>query len=106
TRAIERMIQPEIWRQRMVGRNSCDAVFQGITRLESENADGFDAYVVVSRKLLDGGIRRIGNGAGKNVCRAAARVSDVDERNLHGLKAAVVIEVQPRELAHAKFAVD
>ena len=29
-----------------------------------------------------------------------------DERNLHGLKAAVVIEVQPRELAHAKFAVD
>ena len=106
TRAIERMIQPEIWRQRMVRRVSDDTIFKRITGLEPEDAHGFYADVLIGGKFLDSRIRGIRNCAGKNVCRAAARVSDVHEWNLHGLEAAVVIEVQPCELAHAKFAVD
>ena len=105
-RTVEGMVKPEIGCERMVTRQCDYAVFERVAGLEAEDADGFYAYIVVGGKLFDGGIRRIGNCTRKNVCCATACVRDVHQRNFHGLEAAVVIEVQPRELTNTKFAID
>jgi len=43
-----------------------------------------NAEIVVRGEFYDRGSQAHRNALGKNVCSAAARVSDVDERNLHG----------------------
>ena len=104
--AVEGMVEPEVRGEGVVRGGGDYAVFEEVTGLESEDADGFDADVVVSGVVDDGRIGIIGDGAGKNVRSAAARVRDVDQRNLDSFKGAVVIEIEASELADAEFGVD
>ena len=90
----------------MLGRSGDDAIFEGVTGLEAEDADRFDANVVVGGEFFDGGVGRVSNGAGKNVGGSAIGVRDVRQGNFDGLKAAVVVEIQARKLANTEFAVD
>ena len=57
-------------------RRSDNAVFEEVAWLEAEDANGFDADVVVGREVDDGGIEIVGDGAGENVGNAAAGVGD------------------------------
>ena len=90
----------------MVGNGGDDAVFKGVARFEAEDADGFDADILVGGGVYDGGIGIVGDGAGQDVGGAAAGVGDVDERDFDGLKGAVEVEIEAGELADAEFAVD
>jgi len=90
----------------MVGGGGGDAVFEEVAGLQAEDADGFDADVVVGGEVDYGGIGIVGDGAGKNVRNAAAGVSDADERDFDGLEGAVEIEIEAGELADAQFIVD
>jgi len=85
----------------MVGSGGDDSIFEEVAGLQTEDADGFYADVLVSGGVYYGGIGIVGNGAGENVCDAAARVSDMDQRNFYSLEAAVEIEIQSRELSNA-----
>ena len=90
----------------MVGGGGDDAVFEDVTGFEAEDADGFDADVLVGGGVDDGGIGIVGDGAGKDVGGAAAGVRDVDERDLDGFEGAIVVEIEAGELADAEFVVD
>jgi len=61
---------------------------------------------LIGRIVGDRGIGLIGDGAGKNVGRAAAFVRDVDLRDFDLFVGAIEIEVEMRKLANAEFAVD
>jgi hypothetical protein len=82
------------------------AIFHRVAGGQAQDADGFDANVLVGRGVYDGGIGLVGNGAGEGVDRAAAGVGDAHEREFDLLERAVVVEGQPRELAGAEFVVD
>ncbi len=98
-RAVEGMIEPEVGGQGMVRNGSDDAVFESVAGLKAEDADGFDADVVVGRGVEDGRIGIVGDGAGQDVGGAAARMGDVDERDFDRFKCAVVVEIEAGELA-------
>src|SRR5215475_15678381 len=90
----------------MVSSSGDDAVFEEVSGREAEDADGFDADVMVGGIVDDSGVRIIGHGAGENVSGAAAGVGDANERNFDGLEAAVEIEIEASELAGAEFVID
>jgi len=90
----------------MVCRGCNDAIFKNVAGLEAENADGFDADIMIGGSVDDGGIRIIGDGAGKNVGDATTCVSDANHGDFDCLEAAVEIEIQAAELADAELVVD
>jgi hypothetical protein len=104
--AIEGVVEPEIGGEGMMGGGGDDAIFEEVAGLEAEDADGFDADVLVGGGVDYGGIGIIGDGAGEDVGDAAARVGDSNEGNFDGLEGAVVIEIEAGKLADAEFAVD
>ena len=83
-----------------------DAVFEEVAGFEAEDADGFDADVLVGRGVDDGGIGIVGDSAGEDVGGAAAGVRDVDQRDFDGFERAVVVEIKAGELANTEFVVD
>jgi len=106
SRAVERVIEPEVRSQRMVCRGCNDAIFKNVAGLEAENADGLDAGIMIGGSVDDGGIGIIGDGAGKNVGDATTCVSDANHGDFDCLEAAVEIEIQAAELADAELVVD
>ena len=83
TGAVEGVVEPEVGGERVMRDSGDDAVFEIVAGREAEDADGFDADVLVGRGVDDGGIGLVGDGAGKDVGGAAAGVGDADERNFH-----------------------
>ncbi len=90
----------------MVRGRSDDAVFEEVTGLEAEDANGLDANVLVGGGIDDGGIGIVGDGAGEDVGGAAAGMGDVDEGDFDGLEGAVEVEIEAGELPDAEFVVD
>ncbi len=90
----------------MVRGRSDDAVFEEVTGLEAEDADGFDADVLVGGGVDDRGSGIVSNGAGEDVGGAAAGMGDVDEGDFDGLEGAVEVEIEAGELPDAEFVVD
>ena len=86
-------------------RDGDDAVLEDVCWFEAKYTNGFDADVLVCGKV-GGGVGLIGDGAGEDVGRPAASVSDVNERDFDLLERAVEVEIEVRELADAQFAVD
>ncbi len=70
--AVEGVVEPEVGGQRVVSRGGDDAVFEEVAGSEAEDADGFDADVLVGGSVDDGGIGIVGDGAGEDVDGAAA----------------------------------
>ena len=105
-RAVKGVFKPEIGGEGMVRGGGDDAVFEGVTGLKAEDADGFDADVLVGGGFDDGGVGRVGDGAGEDVDGAAAGVSDADERDFDLFEGTVEVEIQAGELAGAEFVVD
>ena len=70
---------------------------------EAEDADGFDADVLIGGGVEDGGIGIVGDGAGKNIDCAAAGMGDADEREIDGFEGAVVVEIEACKLAGAEL---
>ena len=103
---VEGVVKREVVREGMVRDGGDDAVFEEIVGLKTEDADGFDADVVISGSVDDGGIGLIGNGAREDVGGAAAGMRDADQRDFDLFEGAVEVEVEAGELAHAEFAVD
>ena len=83
-----------------------DAIFEEIAGLEAEDADGFDADVLVGGGAEDGGVGIVGDSAWEDVGGAAAGVADVDEGDFDRLEGAVVVEIESGELADAEFVVE
>ena len=104
--AVEGVVEPEIGGEGMMRGGGDDAIFEEVAGLEAEDADGFNADVLVGGGVDDGGIGIIGDGAGEDVGDAAAGVGDSNEGDFDGLEGAVVIEIEAGELADAEFAVD
>ena len=104
--AVEGVLQPEIGCEGMVRCGGDDAIFDGVAFLQTENANGFDADVLVGGGVDDGGVGIVGDGAGEDVGGAARGMGDVDERDVDGLEGAVVVEIEASELADAEFGVD
>lgn len=104
--AIEIVIEPEIRRQR--GMRCCgdDAIFEDVGRFEAEDADGFDANVLVRGCVGDDGVGLVGDAAGEDIGGAAAFVADVDEGDFDFFVGAIEIEIEMGKLANAEFAVD
>jgi hypothetical protein len=90
----------------MVGDGGDDAIFERVSRGEAEDANGFDADVLVGGGVDDGGVGLIGDGAGENVGGTAGCMGEMEERNLDLLERAVVVEAEVRELSRAEFIVD
>ena len=104
--AVEGVVEPEVRGEGMMGDSGNDAVFEEVTGSEAEDADGFDADVLIGGGIYNGGIGIVGDGAGKNIDCAAAGMSDADEREVDGFEGAVVVEIEAGELADAEFGVD
>src|SRR5229473_1856450 len=104
--AVEGVFEPEIGGEGMFCGGGNDAVLDGVAFFEAEDAGGFDADVVIYGKIFDGGIRRVGNGAGKEFGGTAVGMADADQRNFYLLEGAVVIEGEAGELAGAEEIVD
>ena len=56
----------------MVRGGGDDAIFEEVAGFEAEDADGFDADVLISGGIDDGRIGIVGDGAGEDVDRASA----------------------------------
>jgi len=104
--AVEGVVEPKIGRERMVGGGGDDSVFESVARSEAEDAHGFDPDVVVGREVDHGRIGIVRDSAGENIRCAAARMRDPDERDFNLLEGAVVVEVEPGELADTNFGID
>src|ERR1700738_1731630 len=98
------MRKEEIWGKGAVRGGSHHAVFEDVAGGEAEDAHGFDADVLASGGVGGSGIGLVGDGGGENVRGAATGVGDVDQGDFDLLEGAVEIEIEVRELAHAKFA--
>ena len=99
--AVEGVIEPEIGGEWMMSCGSDDAVFEEVAGLEAEDANGFDADVMIGGILDYSGIGVVSDGAGENIGGSSAFVRDADHGDFYRLKAAVEIEVQPAELVRA-----
>ena len=62
--AVECMVEPKVGSQRVVHRGGDDAVFEDVAGLEAEDANGYDADVLVGGRIDDGRIGIVGDGAG------------------------------------------
>src|SRR5258708_23209985 len=62
--AVEGVLEPEVGGKRVMRRGGDDAVFEVVAGGETEDADGFDADVLVGGGGDDGGGGLIGGGAG------------------------------------------
>src|SRR5580692_2370133 len=100
------MVEPNVGGERVMRCRGDNAVFQGVAGFEAEDAYGFDADVLVGGGASDGWVGRVGDRAGENVYRAAARVGDADERNFDLFEGAVEVEIEACELADTEFVVD
>src|ERR1700674_5153468 len=89
-----------------MGDSGDDAVFEEVAGRETQDADGFDADVLIGGGVYDGGIGIVCDGAGKDIDCAAAGMGDADEREIDGFEGAVVVEIEACELADAELAVD
>ena len=105
-RPVERMLQPEIRRQRMLCCCRDYAVLDRVAFLQPEDAHGFHAHILIGGEFLHGWIRGVHNGARQKFARAAVCVADAHQRNLHLLKRAIVIKRQPRKLVRSQNVVD
>lgn len=83
-----------------------DAIFEDVGGFETEDANRFDADVLVGGEIGDGQVRLVGDRAREDVGRAAALMADVYLRDFNLLVGTVEIEVEPAKLADAEFAVD
>ena len=99
--AVERVVEPEVGGEGVVRGGGEDAVFEEVAGGEAEDADGFDADILIGGGIDDGGIGIVGDGAGEDVGGAAAGVGDVDLWDFDGLEGAVVVEIEAGELADA-----
>ena|ERR1700733_5196426 len=97
---VEGVIEPKVGCQRRMRRDRDDAVLEDVCWFEAEYPDGFDADVLVCGKV-SGGVGLVGDGAGEDVGRAPAGVSDVNQWNFNLLERAVEGEIEVRELADA-----
>ncbi len=104
--AVEGVVEPEVLGEGMVGGGRDDAVFEEVAGGEAEDADGFDADVLIGGGFDDGGIGIVGDGAWKDVGGAAAGVGDVEEGDFDGLEGTVVVEIEAGELLNAELVVD
>ncbi len=104
--AVEGVVEPEVGGEGVMGDGGDNAVFEEVAGGQAEDADGFDADVVIGGSVYDGGIGIVGDGAGKNIDGAAAGVGDADEREIDGFEGAVVVEIEAGELADAELTVD
>ncbi len=62
--AVESMVEPEVGGERVMRGRGDDAVFEDVAGLEAEDANGFDADVLVGGRIDDGRIGIVGDGAG------------------------------------------
>ncbi len=81
-------------------------VFERVAGLEAEDADGFDADVLVGGGVDDDGVGIVSDGSGENLGGPAAGVGDLYERNFDLLKRSVVVEIETGKLARAQFVVN
>ena len=100
------MVEPEVRGEGVMGCCGEYAIFEDVARGEAEEADGFDADVLIDRCIHDGRIGLVGDGAGEDVGSAAAGMGDANERDFDLLKGAVVVEIEAGELADADFGID
>ncbi len=99
--AVEGVVEPEVGGEGVVRGGGEDTVFEEVAGGEAEDADGFDADILIGGGIDDGGIGIVGDGAGENVGGAATGMGDVDEGNFNGLEGAVVVEIEAGELVDA-----
>src|SRR5260221_12728560 len=78
----------------MMRHNRDDWVFERIAGFEAEDADGFDADVLVEGGVDDDGVGIVGDGPGENFGGTATGVGDLYERNFDLLKRSVVVEIE------------
>ena len=64
TGTVERVVEPKVGGERVMRSSSDDAIFEVVAGFEAEDADGFDADVLVGGGVNDGGIGIVGVGAG------------------------------------------
>src|SRR5260370_3288913 len=100
------MREPEVRGEGVVGCCGDYAIFEDVAGGEAEDADGFDADVLIGGGVYYGGIGLVGDGAGKDVGGAAAGMRYAHQREFDLLEGAVVVEGQTGELAGAEFIVD
>ena len=104
--AVESVVEPEIGGKRMMRDGGDDAIFESVAGFKAEDADGFDADVLVGGGVDDDGIRLVADGAGEDVDYAAAGVRDADERDFDLFEGAVEVEIETGELTDAELVVD
>src|SRR2546423_5452234 len=103
---VEGVIGPEFRGKWVMLRYGDDPVPEVVTGREPQDAHGFDAYVLICGSVHDRGTRLIGNGARKDLRRAAAGVSNAHEWYFNLLERPVVIEIEVCKLRHAQFIVN
>jgi len=104
--AVEGVFQPKVGGEGRVSGGGDDAILEGVAFLESENANGFDADVLIGGKFFDGGIGGVGDGAGEEFGGAPVGVANADERDFDLLEGAVVVESDASEFASAENVVE
>src|SRR5262249_52441362 len=104
--SVKGMIEPEVGCERVVGGRGSDPVFEPVARSKAENADGFDAYILIRGDVENRRIRIIGNCTRQDVRRAALGMRDAGQWNLDRLEAPVEVKIQTSELAGAQLVVD
>ncbi len=84
--AVEGVVEPEVGGERVVRRGGDDAVFEVVAGGETEDADGFDADVLIGGGVDNGGVGLIGGGAGEDVgFEAVAGFEELDLGGVLGL---------------------
>src|SRR5262249_1997543 len=99
-------VEPEVGRKGMMRGDGDHAVFECVAGNEAEDADGFDADVLICGSVQDRGTGSVRDGAGQDVGGAALGMGDACERNFDGLEAAVEVEIETRKLAGTELVVD
>ena len=106
TGAIEGVVEPEVGSQRMMSGGGDNTVFESVAGREAEDADGFDADVVVGGVVHNSRVGIVGDRARQNVGDATAGMRDAHERDFNLLERAIVAEVETSELACANFGIN
>src|SRR5262249_48107581 len=76
TGAIEGVVEPEVGSQRMMSGGGDNTVFESVAGREAEDADGFDADVVVGGVVHNSRVGIVGDRARQNVGDATAGMRD------------------------------
>ncbi len=104
--AVEGVVEPEVGGEGVVRGSGDDSIFEIVAGGEAEDADGFDANVLVGGGVDYSGVGIVGDGAGQDVGGAATGMRDVNEGDFDGFEGAVVVEIEAGELLDAEFVVD